>query len=215
MSVYRDLDFPPPPADRPYIFMNMVSTIDGKILTGDRDEPVMDLGSTLDHATMRYLESQADAVLIGAGSLRATPSIWYATPLKRIVMTRQGGLPYSSRFFTDAPELTFVAGGDDELPRGVKRLPSDLSVLLATLRTAHKVDRLLIEGGSEINSVFLRADIVDELYLTIAPKIKLGREVPTIAGGEPLLRSEVQNWSLVSCHPVQDELFLHYRRDRR
>lgn len=213
MSVYGDLAWPEPPADRPYVFINMVSTIDGKILTGERDEPVMDLGSPLDHATMRYLESQADAVLIGSGSLRATPGIWYDRALMRVVLTKSGDLPWHSRFFTDAPEEAFVAGGDRPLPDGVRRLPSELGLLLSELRT-HGVQRLLVEGGSEINALFLAADLVDELFLTVAPKIKLGRDVPTIADGHPLSRDQVQRWSLASHQAVGDELFLRYRRQR-
>lgn len=215
MSAYQNLTWPDVPIERPYVFINMVSTLDGKILTGERDEPVMDLGTPLDHATMRYLESQADAVLIGAGSLRATPKLWYPKSLKRIVMTEQGELPHESRFFTDAPDQAFVAGGKGDLPAGVRRLPSDPATLLRHLRSDHRVERLLIEGGSEINAVFLRADLVDDLFLTIAPKVKLGRDVPTIAGGEPLPRQDVQRWSLVSHVAVEDELFLRYRRDRR
>jgi len=213
MSAYQELDWPVAPGDRPYVFMNMVSTIDGKILTGERDEPVMDLGSPLDHATMRYLESQADAVLIGSGSLRATPGIWYERSLKRVVMTKSGDLPWHSRFFTDAPDQAFVSGGDRPLPDGVRRLPGDLSSLLNELRGLG-VERLLVEGGSEINALFLAADLVDELFLTVAPKIKLGRDVPTIADGEPLARDQVQRWSLVSHQAVEDDLFLRYRRQR-
>lgn len=213
MSAYRELEWPAAPGDRPYVFINMVSTIDGKTLTGERDEPVMDLGSPLDHATMRYLESQADAVLIGSGSLRATPGIWYERTLKRIVLTKSGDLPWHSRFFTDAPELAFVAGGDRPLPDGVRRLPSDLPSLLNELRGLG-VERLLVEGGSEINAFFLGADLVDELFLTLAPKIKLGRDVPTIADGEHLARDQVQRWKLVSHQAIEDELFLRYRRQR-
>ncbi|MCC7434078.1 MAG: dihydrofolate reductase family protein [Methanoregulaceae archaeon] len=214
MSIYADLQWPTPPADRPYVFMNMVSTIDGKILTGERDEPVMDLGSPLDHATMRYLESQADAVLIGSGSLRATPGIWYERSLKRVVMTRSGDLPWHSRFFTDAPEMAYVAGGDLPLPDQVRRLPSEPADVLGALRE-DGVQRLLIEGGSEINAVFLAADLVDELFLTVAPKVKLGREVPTIADGEPLTRAQVKSWELVSCLTQGSEVFLRYRRGVR
>lgn len=214
MSIYANLEWPEPLPDRPYVFMNMVSTIDGKILTGERDEPVMDLGSRLDHATMRYLESQADAVVIGSGSLRATPGIWYERSLRRVVMTRSGDLPWHSRFFTDAPEMAFVAGGDLPLPDQVRRLPSQPVELLAALR-AEGVERVLIEGGSEVNAVFLAADLVDELFLTIAPKIKLGRDVPTIADGIQLSRDQVKSWELVSCLTQGSEVFLRYRRGAR
>jgi riboflavin biosynthesis pyrimidine reductase len=53
---------------------------------------------------------------------------------------------------------------------------------------------------------------VDELFLTIAPKVRLGRDVPTYAGGEALPREAIQRFSLVEHQAVGDEIFLRYRR---
>lgn len=230
MLPYDDLRFPDPPADRPYVFINMVSTIDGKILTGERDEPVMDLGSKNDHAVMRRIESAADAVIIGAGSLRATKGLWYPQELIRVVVTASGDVPWESRFFTDAPEKAFVAtlapahtastplkdrkrgGAGDAMGPGVRSLPLALPLALRILRQDHGVRYLLCEGGSELNASLLRLDLVDELFLTLAPKVKLGRDVPTYAGGEPLKREEVQQFVLIEVHRVEDELFLRYRK---
>lgn len=219
-GMYSDLNFPPAPPERPYVFINMVSTIDGKILTGERNEPVMDLGSKTDHATMRQIEAAADAVLIGAGSLRATPGLWYEPRLLRIVATRGGEVVRKAdgtlrRFFADAPERAFVACDKPlNLPLGVRQLPGDLGLALCELRRHHGVTNLLCEGGSELNAQLLRLNLVDELFLTVAPKIKLGADVPTIADGLPLTRGEVQQWKLVSANPIEDEVFLRYRRDR-
>ena len=47
-GVYAGLSFPDAPGDRPYTFINMVTTIDGKIVTGTREESAQDLGSELD-----------------------------------------------------------------------------------------------------------------------------------------------------------------------
>lgn len=209
----------PDPASeaRPFVFINMVTTLDGKILTGERDEPVMDLGSPTDHATMRFLEAQADAVLIGASSLRATPKLWYPSRLRRIVLTQRGELPWDSRFFTDAPEQAVVVSPEKPaaLPDGVRWIAfTDWSSLLATLQRDFGVQRLLIEGGSEVNAQVLRDDLVDELFWTVAPKIKLGRDVPTMADGSPLARKEVTRWELIAQERHADELFLRYRRQR-
>lgn len=218
--MYPDLTFPAAPADRPYVFINMVSTIDGKILTGERDEPVMDLGSKMDHATMRQIEGASDAVLIGAGSLRATPNLWYDAGLIRIVLTASGEVfrqPDGTlqRFFADAPERAFVACDRElVLPEGVRQLSGDLARLLSELRHRYGVEKLLCEGGSEINAALLGAGLVDELFLTLAPKIKLGKDVPTIADGQALTRSAVQSWNLVSVNPNGSELFVRYRRER-
>jgi riboflavin biosynthesis pyrimidine reductase len=76
------------------------------------------------------------------------------------------------------------------------------------------VRRVLVEGGSELNAMLLGQDLVDEIFLTVAPKIKMGRQTPTIAGGEPFARAELTNWHLHAHHLVNDELFLRYRRAR-
>ncbi|HTQ11547.1 MAG TPA: DsbA family protein, partial [Fimbriimonadaceae bacterium] len=62
---YPTLRFPPSPAGRPYLYINMVATIDGKIILGGRDEPVVDLGSETDHRIMKQIEAASDAVLLG------------------------------------------------------------------------------------------------------------------------------------------------------
>lgn len=215
-GVYPDLAFGPAPKDRPYVYINMVATIDGKTVSGERDEPVQDIGSDLDHATMRQIERASDGVMIGAGSLRATKGIHYPAGLWRYVLTQRGDVPTDRRFFTDEPERAFVvAPPGAAVPEGLNKFEGgDVSQVLERIRKQHGVERLLVEGGSEINASMLSLDLVDELFLTLAPKIKLGRGVPTYAGGDPLPRADMLNFALVSCLPVGDEVFVRYRRDR-
>ena len=80
------------------------------------------------------------------------------------------------------------------------------------MREELAVERLHILGGSETNALFIRNNLVDELFLTVAPRIKLGREVPTYAGGEPLAREDLQSYGLLESHTIGDEVFLRYRR---
>lgn len=216
--VHQSFDNPIDWVDRPFVSMNMVATIDGKILSGKRDEHVMDLGSSVDHATMRAIENAHDAVLIGAGSLRATPGLWYPKRLKRFVVTRSGSIDVQSRFFTDAPDDAYVVFAGPVAPSGVLTLPYpsgiDWEDLLHRMRHELGVRRLLVEGGSETNAEFLSRDLVDELFLTVAPKVKLGRDVPTYAGGDPLPRNGLLDFELAACETVGDEVFLRYRRSR-
>lgn len=218
-SIYRKLEFPPALADRPTTFINMVSTIDGKILTGERDEPVMDLGSKIDHKLMARIESQADAVLIGGNTLRASPANWNPRPKIRVVVSASGNLPAECAFLNNGEPLIattekskFVAPGKAKLLR-VGKAELDFVGLLKSLRE-RGVERLYVLGGSEINAELLQRELVDELFLTLAPKIKLGRDVPTYADGEALPRERVQQFRLVENHRVADELFLRYRRNR-
>lgn len=188
----------------------MVATIDGKTVSSTRDKPI-NLGSRTDYAVMRSLELKADAVIIGAGTLRSTPKLRFPSSLKRIVVSKSGNLDPKHPFFAEAPEQAFVS--TDAKLEGFQVIPADLHEMLAFLRTRLKVQYLNCEGGSELNAALLPLDVVDEIFLTVAPKIKLGRETPTIAGGEPLAQEDIQRYELIEHHQVESELFLRYRRN--
>jgi riboflavin biosynthesis pyrimidine reductase len=219
-GVWNAIEFPRAPDSRPYTFINMVTTIDGKIITGDRGEPVQDLGSPVDHATMRQIQESADAVLIGGGAQRSSPKITYPPHLLRFAATRSGDLLYASRFFEDNPAKAVVlAPASATVPPGVNELRSgDTSIdwrhALSEIRSRHGIRRLLVEGGSDINSELLALDVIDELFLTVAPKIKLGKDVPTYADGDPLPRELVQKYELLDSRIAGSEAFLRYRRRR-
>ena len=218
-SPYHHLEFPSPPLDRPTCYINMVATIDGKILSGDREDHVLDLGSKVDHLLMKRIESSADAIMIGAQTLRASPPTWNPTAPKRIVVSRSGKLPLDSNYlksgqayiatsefskFPNPPGIEVLRIGAEEL---------DLYLLFRHLRQHLDINRLVVMGGSELNAQLLAANLVDELFLTIAPKIKLGRDVPTYADGDPLLRENLQRYHLVEHHAIGDEIFIRYRRE--
>src|SRR5208283_5578560 len=63
------------------------------------------------------------------------------------------------------------------------RLEINFRAELRWLREKWGVKRLLCEGGGELNDALFRAGLVDELHLTICPKIFGGRRAPTIADG--------------------------------
>ena len=64
---YLNLSFPPPPADRPYVIINMVGSLDGKAVIEGSERG---LGSPEDQDRMQELRAHADAVLNGAGTMR-------------------------------------------------------------------------------------------------------------------------------------------------
>jgi riboflavin-specific deaminase-like protein len=87
----------------------------------------------------------------------------------------------------------------------------DLRAALRWLRAEHGVKRLLSEGGGELNDALFRAGLVDELHLTLCPRIVGGRHAPTIADGLgfPSL-SRAAHLRLESARHLGDELFLVY-----
>ena len=212
MIPYAHLEFEPAPEDRPTVFVNMVATIDGKIVTGSRDEDVMDLGSNVDHKAMTNIDRASDACLIGGRTLRASPRTWRPRGRISLVVTASGDLPYDARYFEG--ESYVVAPEEASFESPVPRMAlHDWPTLLRELR-AKGVERLYVLGGSDLNGQLLHADLVDELFLTVAPKVRLGTDLPTYAGGEPLPRGGLLPFRLIESHVVGDEVFLRYRRRR-
>jgi riboflavin biosynthesis pyrimidine reductase len=217
-EVYAAVDFPAAPASRPFCYINMVTTIDGKILSGSRDDHVLDLGSKTDHVLMKRLEAYADGVMVGAQTLRVGPKGWTPLPRVKIVVSKSGDLPFDAGFLS-APGAWVATTDDSPVQQrgGVQVIRAgrgtvDLSVLFDRLRKELGIQRLLVLGGSELNAQLLASDLVDELFVTIAPKVKLGRDVPTYADGDSLPREKLQQYSLVEHHAIGDELFIRYRR---
>ncbi len=83
---------------------------------------------------------------------------------------------------------------------------------LQWLREKWNVQRLLCEGGGELNDALFREDLVDEVWLTLCPRILGGRNAPTMAdgaGADSLLHAT--RLELTSMKRAGDELFLVYR----
>ena len=84
------------------------------------------------------------------------------------------------------------------------------------LRDQWNVKRLLCEGGGELNGALFRAGLVDELHLTVCPKILGGRDAPTIADGSGVLKLvDAARLRLKSLKRENGELFLVFGISRR
>lgn len=222
-TLYRQIPFPPATPDRPYVFLNMVSTLDGKITLGEVGDGAMGLGSPMDKELMNRLQNNAQAVLIGASTLRAG-HITYPSSLWRAVVTASGDIPLRSRFFAEAPgkAVVFTTERMSEQQRNALQevahvvvCGSDrvgLSLALAFLRRQLGVERLLCEGGGELNFGMFAAGLIDEWFLTLAPKVKGGHHIPTTVEGMGLSRERVVQMQLLSVYEHEGELYLRYRR---
>ncbi|MDG1832120.1 MAG: dihydrofolate reductase family protein, partial [Verrucomicrobiota bacterium] len=69
------------------------------------------------------------------------------------------------------------------------------------------------EGGGQLNDSLFRADVLDEVNLTVCPLILGGRKAPTIAEGLGFAQlKDAAQFSLKSRRQVGNELFLVYRK---
>jgi riboflavin-specific deaminase-like protein len=97
---------------------------------------------------------------------------------------------------------------------GVKvfgRKEIDFRAAFRWLKQEWGVNRLLCEGGGELHDAIIRAGLLDELHLTISPRIFGGRTAPTLADGQGFAAlAQAAQLQLKSARRLGDELFLVY-----
>ena len=224
-SLYEEIQFPEPPPNRPYIFTNTVTTLDGKLVLGDLGSSAKGLGSTVDQTLMHRLETHADVILIGSGTLRADPHLNYPERALRAVVTTSGDLPMEHSFFRSPGRALIFAPTHMPPDRqmALEKLATlhlvgetrvEITQVVQILRSHYAVHYLLVEGGGTLNFYLFNADMVDEIFLTLAPRVKGGAHLPTMVDGAGLPRERVPYYTLVSAYLEGSELFLRYRRQR-
>jgi riboflavin-specific deaminase-like protein len=191
------------PAQRPYVVANMVASLDGKAVAGGQTRA---LSSEVDRALFHQLRTQADALLVGAGTVRAerygraTKSDELRAkreeeglapePITVIVSGRLDLAPDLPILQAPGAPVVIATGAEHELD-GVAadvtylRTGDDLPLMLARLRDEHGVRSVLCEGGPTLLSFLMAPGLVDELFLTVSPQILGGAEL-TIVGGRVL-----------------------------
>jgi 2,5-diamino-6-(ribosylamino)-4(3H)-pyrimidinone 5'-phosphate reductase len=209
----------PTTRDRPYLAINMVATVDGRAaLNGS----AVGIGSTADKRLMRELRAEADVVLHGAGTVRADP-LSARVPSELVpgrlarglseqplgaIVTRSGNLPPRHPYYESATVIYITSdrGVPVALPSVEVCHVADVKHMVADLGR-RGARRILCEGGPTLNAALFAAGLVDELFLTIAPKLLGGDDPLTIVKGQSLgvllleLRSVVER---------DGELFLKY-----
>ena len=194
----------------PFVLVNMAMTADGKIATANR--AVSSFGSARDHEHLLELRATADAVMAGARTVDSAPINLGPGPAKfrrlrlkkglaefnlRVIVSGSGLVNPQAEIFRHRFSPIIVFTTRRAPPARLRRLRAvadevkvcgghkiNFRAALCWLRGKWGVKRLLCEGGGELNAALFRAGLVDELHLTICPKIFGGREAPTIADGE-------------------------------
>jgi riboflavin biosynthesis pyrimidine reductase len=213
-------------ADRPFVYVNMIETLDGRSAIDGRSAG---LGDEADLEMLLELRAMADAVLIGTGTLRAEGydrlvrseerrarrrAAGLADDPVAVLLTRRFDVPWDTGLFQapEQPVLVYsgVGGEPPDVPAPVEvaRLADPTpAAALADLR-ARGVLALLCEGGPTLHGALHAAGLVDELYLTLAPLLT-GDEGDSgiIAGGRlpDLVRLE-----LLWVRQAGSELLLRY-----
>lgn len=224
-----------PPRARPHVTIVCATSLNGKLSTAARD-PVR-FTSRADRARLHALRDGADAILLGAATLRAEDPPLLPTAERRAARASRGlaldpiraivsrtlDLPVGRALerAREAPVHVFTTGQAGEAP--ARRLedagihvhdlgsPLDYARVLETL-AGLGVKRLVCEGGGEINAGLLEAGLVDDLALTLCPVVIGGSAAPTLVDGVGFAPDRFPHARLVR-HELSPsgELFLDYQ----
>lgn len=213
----------PPRPRRPWIRANFVSSIDGAV---SADGVSAGLGTPADKAVFDVLRSLADAVLVGAGTVRAenyggvrvTDEVRAQrtaaglTPVPPVVVvTASAGIDPDSRLFTDtevAPIVVTTTSAPSEARTAlaaagarVVEINGDTVPTSSILETLDglRLHRVLCEGGPGLFGQLLQDDAVDDVCVTTSPVIVAGRSGRIAHSNTAVLRS------LTRAHVVSDE----------
>lgn len=169
---YTSLELPPAPEDRPYVLLNMVASLDGKAVIEGTEQGI---GSKTDQRLMRELRVNADVILNGASTLRASGTssrlndpgleelrVSRGKPPSPIaaVWSRSGNLPLDRPFFTarDFPAIAYLSAtiADDRW-----------EAIVATGRPAHRLAPTAPGGTSDVTALLahMRHDLGAEVLL--------------------------------------------------
>ena len=215
--------------DRSFVRCNMVSTLDGAIAVQGRSGS---LGSPGDRRVFGVLRSLADVILVGAGTARAEgygpARLGDELRARRVergqsdappiaVVTGTGELDGRTPFFADAVEPPIVlttelgAAAAHRSVGDVARVRVAGANRVDPVRALDELNRLghrhvLLEGGPGLNGDLVRAGLLDELCLTLSPRLVAGAGPRVLAG--PELASPLD---LDVVHLLEEDGFLFWR----
>ncbi len=217
------------PDRRPYTLLNFASTLDGHATIEGRSGPI---GDEVDTEMLQRLRTQVEAVMIGAGTMRAErygrivsdpelralrERIGLAHDPLAVIISGRLDLPWDAPLFTDGNgEVVIFTAADTEPPETATPLSVvrhtegvDLTRAMEHLRTDRGIRALLCEGGPRLHAQLQEEGLADELFLTIAPKLAGGLGPRILEGELPDAPFELE---LVWLYESGGQLFSRYRR---
>jgi 2,5-diamino-6-(ribosylamino)-4(3H)-pyrimidinone 5'-phosphate reductase len=223
--------------NRPYTFINVAMTADGKIDTFERKGSA--ISSARDKARVDELRATVDGILVGGRTLlEEQPKLTVKNEALREGRAQRGLAPNPIKVgvatIADIPlESDFIKAGparvvifttnqtSKEQLTGLKTSGAEIFVhteprvnLTLMMQTLKKigVDHLMVEGGGTMIFELMRLGLVDELMMYIAPMIFGGANAPTLADGLGLTRSDAIALRLINVETHEDGgILLHYK----
>lgn len=224
--------------DRPYTVVSCAVSVDGYLDDASPDRLILSGEADLDEVD--ELRAAADAILVGAGTIRAdNPRLLVRDPARsarrqaagrgpqplRVTLTATGDLDPAARFFT-GPGTPVVFCASAAVPAARKNLPGTVEVIdagpglslaavLENLYAERTVATVLIEGGARILRDALAEDLADELRLAVAPFFVADPAAPRFALPARYPHTAASPMTLTSVRQLGPVAVHHYRCSSR
>ncbi|KRE42584.1 RibD family protein [Knoellia sp. Soil729] len=219
--------------DLPYTVLSCAMSLDGYLDDSSGNRLVLSNAADLDRVD--EVRARADAILVGAGTVRAdNPRLLVRSehrqarrvaegrgpsPLK-VTVTRHTSFDPSAAFFTtgNCDKLVYCATGSvpgtrDRL-RAVATVVdagSDPSVVAVSEDLATRgVRRLLVEGGQNVHTQFLTLGLADELHVVVAPFFVGDSRAHRVVGDGPFPWNRGRRAQLMEVRRIEDVVLLRY-----
>ena len=221
--------------DRPIVVSSVAMSLDGRI--DDSSHERLILSNDQDMRAVHMLRAGLDAILVGAGTLRADDPRLLVNPedlreerirrglspdLMKVTLTRNGDLSPELKFFT--------TGSSEKIVYCPERIANDLQQTLGNLATVvsfpggdvdpdfllkdlykRGIRRLLVEGGESVHTLFLQAGLVDELRVAVAPFFIGDAEAPRFVGIGEFPNDARHRMHLAAVEMLGDMAVLHFK----
>jgi riboflavin biosynthesis pyrimidine reductase len=186
--------------DRPYTIANLVISADGLTAFDGRSAPLSD---SADRQMFHALRARVDAILAGTETMRierygrtipdpqtraARLAAGRSAEPLAVLISHSGRLPLEIPLFNE-PEAQVIifsplgpqlAGAAATVTEITTDGPPKLADAMKRLRREHEIKLLLCEGGPTLFALLNRERLIDELFLTLSPKLA------GLAGSNPL-----------------------------
>lgn len=201
----------PRPADRPWIGLCMISSLDGStVVGGDAEGNSRPLSDPTDQQVLLTLRSLADVILVGASTVRRDGYGPPATPGLRVaVVSRTADFDFDLPLWTSGRAILLLPEDSVEVPVPSIRAGRG-GIDLATAIAQIDAEFVQAEGGPSLNGLLTGADLIDELNLSLSPQFVGGDGLRVTTNAPPVAHR------MHLTHVLEHEGFLYtrYVRDR-
>lgn len=217
---------------RPYVLLSVATSVDGAI--DDTSPSRLRLSNAEDFDRVDQVRAESDAILIGAGTVRAdNPRLLVNSEQRRAERVKSGKPAFPLKVTVTAsgdvePDWKFWHHGGQKLvyttDAGAVLASARLGQLAEVVALGSRVDfgtllddlgkrgiqQLMVEGGGQIHTAFLSQGLADEIHLAIAPLVVGDAKAPQFLNPAEYPGGSTRRMRLLDSRTIGDVVLLRY-----